>query len=179
MKMFNKDISYLYSDDYLTLSPSNEKEFSEKSSKSLEYRPIRNRFYGKRASTLSTGHRSKHIILFRDEDLKREKNRLLARRLREKQKLLEENLQKKIKQLENAQLYLENDLRQRQSYIKDLETEINNNFCIKSSTEFLSTNIEKKMQLSSDQSSYDFELFTVSMTNISNLNNDIDVNLDN
>lgn len=178
MKMFNKDISYLYSDDYLTLSSSNEKECSEKPLNSLEYRPIRNRFYRKRDSTLPTGHRSKHIILFRDEDLKREKNRLLARRLREKQQLLEENLQKKIKQLEDARLYLENDLRQRQSYIKNLETEINNNFCIKSSTEFLSTNIEK-MQLSSDQSSYDFELFSVSMTNISNLNNDINVNLDN
>ncbi len=176
--MFKKDISYLYSDDYLTSSSSNEKEYSEKLSNSLEYRLIRNRFYRKRAATLSTGHRSKHIILFRDEDLKREKHRLLARRLREKQQLLEESLQKKIKQLEDEQLYLENDLSQHQSYIKDLETEIDNNFCMKSPTEFLSTNIEK-MQLSSDPFSNDFELFSVFMKNISNLNNGIDANLDN
>jgi len=168
MEIFNKDVSYLYSDEYLTSSSSNEKELSKKASK---YRSIRTRIYRKRASTLSIGHRSEHIVLFRREAFKRKKTRISTKRLIE-------NLHKKIQELEDEQLFLENDLRERQLYKQDLETKINNKFCMKSLTELLSTN-KDKMESSFDQYLNDIEFLNISTTRILNLNNDVNDNLDN
>jgi hypothetical protein len=175
--MFNNVSYLLYSDDYLTSSSLNEKELPKKVSNSSGCRPIRNSICQKRTSSLSLGRRSNHIILFREDILKRNKSRILARRLREKRQLLEENIQNKIKQLEDEQLFLTNDLRQRQSYRRDLKTEIDNDLSMDSLTELLSINNEK-MSLSSNQYSNDFEPFNISITRVLDLNNNIDDKLD-
>jgi hypothetical protein len=171
MEIFNNDVSYLYSDEYLTSSSSNEKELPQKASKSSKYRSIGTLIYRKRSPTLSIGHRSKHIVLFRKEAFKRKKTRISTKRLIE-------NLHKKIQELEDEQLFLENDLRERQLYKQDLETKINNNFYMKSLTELLSTN-KDKMGSSFDQYLNDIEFLNMSTTRILNLNNDLNDNLDN
>lgn len=169
MDMFDNEISYLYSDDYLTSLSSNEIDSSKKSINSWEYRPIRTRVNRERASTLPTSRRSKHIILFREDNLKRDKYQMSAKRLKEKRQLLEENLKKKIRQLEDEQLFLENDLRQRHSYIRELKTEINNSLSMNS-------NDEEKMSSTFDQYPHGFDIFNMSITRILDLNIDTDDN---
>lgn len=160
-KMFHKDISYLYSDDYLTSSSSNNKDLI---SNSMECRPIKTRICRKRASTLMNSRRSKHIILSREDALKYEIYQIAAKRLREKQQLLEENLQNKIKQLEAEQFFLENNLIERESYIQDLKNEINKNLLINSNGK------ETTMSLSSD----DLDIFNMSIERISGLDTNMD-----
>lgn len=181
IQMFHNDLSYLYSDECLTPRTSNEKELSGNVSKFSPDRSTSTRLYQRMGSTFSFRHRSKHILLIRGDvlqpDRRREKNRIKARLLREKQQLLERNLLKKIQQLENEQLYLENDLKQREAYKRDLQTEINNNFSLNTLAELLLMK-KDKIPHSFDQCSNDFELSNISTTNVLNLNNDINHKFD-
>lgn len=171
--MFNNDLSYLYSNECLTSSNSNEKELSKFSPD----RTSNTRLYQRIGPVLSLRHRSKHILLFREDvhqnDKRREKNRIAARRLREKRQLFERNLRKKIQQLEDKQSYLENDLKQYEAYKQALQTEINNKFSLNTLLELLLIP-KDKIPLALNQYSDDFEL----SSNISTASNDIDFNFD-
>lgn len=164
--MFNNGVSYLYSDECLTPSNSNEKEFSERVSKFSLDRPNPTRVYQRIGPILTPRHRSKHILFFRGDVRQRERNRLAARRLREKQQLFKNILLKNIQQLEDEQLYLENNLRQREVYKRSLQTEINNNFCLNTLAKLLL--MEKEKIPFSD----DLEFSNVSTTSVFDLNDD-------
>jgi len=60
--------------------------------------------------TLETGRRSKHLVLFGIEavrrDKRRERNRLAAKRLKEKRQQIEDELNQKIQELENQHSHL-------------------------------------------------------------------------
>ena len=170
MKMCTHDLSYLYCDDYFISSSMNEKELPKKLTNTNEYRLDRNRSYRKRATTLPNNRRSKHILLYNDELVKRQTNRLLARQL------LEENIQKRIQQLQDKHVVLENNLKQYQLYKKDLKTRIIDTFSMNSLTQLLSTD-EEKMSLSFDENSNDYQVFDIPVTSTLNSDNDINRNI--
>jgi len=177
--MFYNDVSYLYSNEYLTSSLSNAKELSPKVSNISAYEPIRNHACRKTASSI---RRSRHILVFNEEILKRDrrrdKNRINVRRLKEKRQSIEENLLNKIKELEGEQSNLETDLAQLRLYKSNLEEKINSSVCVNPIREVLVTDNEK-MSLVFDQYSDDFGLPNMGITNIFNLNDNFDTDLDN
>ncbi len=178
IEMFNNDVSYLYSDEYLTSSLSNAKELSPKVSNIFAYEPIRNHTCRKTASSI---RRRKHILVFNEEILKRDKrrdkHRINIRRLKEKRQSIEENLHKKIKELEGEQSNLETDLAQLRLYKSNLEAKINSSVCANPIREVLVTDNEK-MSLVFDQYSDDFGLPNMGITNIFNLNDNFDTDLE-
>jgi hypothetical protein len=184
--MFNNDVSYLYSDDYLTspksLEPSDKKDLFSKSPNFLEYGPLRIRVCRKTAPTLATGRRSKYILLSGDEaikrEMRREKNRVAARKLKEKRSLIEQDLFDKVKQLEDEQSNLENNLTELQSQKQNLETKVINSVPIDPIGDLLFTTNDN-IPLFFDECSDDYDLFNTSITNLLNFNSDIDDDLEN
>jgi hypothetical protein len=160
--MFNNDVSYLYSDECLTPSNSNDKQFSGRVSKYSIDRPV----YQRRSPILTLRHRSKHILFFRGDIHRCERNRLAARRLREKRQLFKNILLKRIQQLESERLYLENNLRQCEVYKRDLKMDITNRFCLNTLAKLLL--MEKETIPFSD----DLEFSDKSTTNVFDLNDD-------
>ena len=158
--MFNNDVSYLYSDECLTPSNSNEKQFSGRVSKCSSDRSV----YQRISPILTLHHRSKHILFFRGDTHRRERNRLAARRLREKRQLFKDILLEKIRQLESERLYLENDLRQSEVHKRDLQMEISNRFSLNT--------FAKVLLMENETMSYsdDFELSNKSTTSVFDLN---------
>jgi hypothetical protein len=83
-------------------------------------------FYRRRgkAPTLLTGRKSKFEQINKEEifqrNVRREKKRLLSRKLKEKREKIENELIQQIKQLEGKEFDLENLIKQRQVYKKQL-----------------------------------------------------------
>jgi septal ring factor EnvC (AmiA/AmiB activator) len=102
----------------------------------------------KTVPTLENGRRSKYLVLFGEEAIRREKrrerNREAARKLKEKRQLIEDELNQKIKDLENQHSSLEKYLRFLQKRKKLLEDTIN---------DLLMDSIDK--YLSNEQYSFD------------------------
>jgi hypothetical protein len=174
--MFNKDLSYLYSDEYFTSS--NETELSSQVSNYIDYRPNRTRICRKTAPILLSNRRSKHVVLFNEDALKRDKrrerNRILAKYLKEKQQVFEEDLYQKLKELENERSNLQNHITQLQSHKQNLNIEINENISMDSINDFNQDKIPSCL----NQYSTEFDLFNISITNVLKLNNDYDNNID-
>ena len=128
--MFDSDVSYLYSNEFLTLSSSNRKELCTRVSNCFQCRPIRTHVIQKPEPTLEIRHRTKHILLFRREaiehDKRRGKMRTLAQLLKEKCHLFEENLLVKLQELADEQSPVENDPL-RFALQKKFETKLDNN----------------------------------------------------
>jgi hypothetical protein len=160
--MFNNDLSYLYSDECLTPSNFNEKEFSEKVSKYSFDRSNPIRVYQRINPILTLHHRSKHILFFRGDVHQRKRNQLIARRLKEKRQLFKNILRKKIQQFKTERLYLENNLRQNEIYKRD-----NNSSCLNTLAKLLLMEKEKIIPFSDD-----LEFSNISTTNISDSNDD-------
>ncbi|CAF1138568.1 unnamed protein product [Adineta steineri] len=158
--MVKNDISYLYSDDYLTSSLSNENNSSLMVTEDCKYEPIEKQSYQK---TNLSSHRSKHILILSSENFKREKRRdktrMTIRRLNENQNLLQEMLYKKDQELNVKESRLEAQLFQLQSYKNNLENIVNNNLYVNS--------INKALLKNSD----DYGLSNMSITEVFNLNN--------
>ena len=159
--MFN-DTSYLYSDECFTSSYSNEKELSTKVSNNLECQPNRTHVGRKSTPVLSTNRRSKHIILFNDDVLKRyrkcERNRISSRHLKENRQLFEEDFCQKLKELENEK-----------SNKQDSQIERNQSISMDFTNDSLLTEQNKI-----NQYSHVFDLFDLSITNVRKFNNDFD-----
>ena len=170
--MFKNDVSYLYSDDCLTSSSSSEKEELNY----FEYEPFRTRITRKTIPTCTIGRRSKHVISFGEETMKREKrrekHRIIARQLKVKQKLFEENLYQKVKELENEKSNLENHVMQLQSHKQNLQDELISNYSMDSIAD------KEKIPLFLDHYSDDFHLLNMSLTNILNFNDEYDNHLE-
>ncbi|CAF1123884.1 unnamed protein product [Adineta steineri] len=96
----------------------------------IYYGPIR--FYGRRrkAPTLSTGRRSKFEEVNEEEEIRRnkrrEKNRLLSKRLKEKREKILNELIQQINQLEEKQFYLQNTVEQLHSHRNQLINKLSN-----------------------------------------------------
>jgi len=94
------------------------------------YGPIR--FYRRRgkAPTLLTGRKSKFEKLDGEEkirrDLRRQKNRLLSKKLKEKRENIFNELLQQMKELEQKQLYLLNSIQQLQLYKNNLYNKLEN-----------------------------------------------------
>ncbi|CAF2394031.1 unnamed protein product [Rotaria sp. Silwood2] len=179
--MFDNDVSYLYLNDFLTLSSSNEKELGTKVSHSVEYRPIRTRICRIPTETLETGHRTKHIILFREGAVKCDKQcrrkQLGVQQLKEKNKLFEDNLRKQVQGLIDEQSHLENHLTKLQSPTTDFKTVINNNVCTDSFTNLFLTDKEKTSLLF-NQYSHEYDPFSLSITNLLHFDHNTEDNFD-
>jgi hypothetical protein len=162
--MFN-DISYLYSDECFTSSYSNEKELSTKVSNDLQCQPNRTHVSRKSTPVLSTNRRSKHIILFNDDTLKRyrkcERNRISSRHLKENRQLFED-FYEKLKELEKDK-----------SHKQDSQIERNQTISMDFTNDSLLTEQNKTNPYSNG-----FVLFDLSTTNVRKLNNDSDQTLD-
>ena len=138
--MFHKDISYLYSNEWQSSSTTNEKPSSGKISSYSSMRSTATRVHAKMNSLPSIHHRSKHILITREDLLqgnndRREKSRLATRRLKERRQLFEENLLKTLKFYDEEQLELEEDLKQREIYKQNLQHKILQNIYGSSPTE--------------------------------------------
>ncbi|CAF0959532.1 unnamed protein product [Rotaria sordida] len=162
--MFDNNASYLYLNEFLTSSSLNKKELNTKVSKCFEYRPNRTRICRIPTETLENGHRTKHILLFRDDIVKRNKQwrrkHLPMQQLKQKHQLFEENFRNKNQELIDEQLHLENHLTKLQTPIKDFKTIINNNVCMDSSTDLLLIDKETT-PLSFNQYSDEFSPFSL------------------
>ncbi|CAF1038959.1 unnamed protein product [Adineta steineri] len=94
----------------------------------IQYGPLKIRRCRKPAPTIATGRRSKFLILFGDEEIKREqrrtKNREAARKLKEKRQLIEEQLDEKLRQLEYEHLVLQEYLQRLEQKKQNLEQKI-------------------------------------------------------
>jgi hypothetical protein len=94
----------------------------------VHYGPIR--FYRRRgkAPTLLTGRKSKFEKLKGEEqiqrDLRRQKNRLLSKKLKEKRENIHNELLQQIKQLEQKYFYLLNYIQQLQLYKNNLSNKL-------------------------------------------------------
>lgn len=103
---------------------SNKIDHSNSSNSCIQYGPIR--FYRRRgtAPTLSTGRKSKFEQLTGEDliqrELRREKNRLLSKKLKEKRENILSDLLQQVKQLEQKQYSLLNDIQQLKLYRKNL-----------------------------------------------------------
>lgn len=79
--------------------------------------------------TLETGRRSKHLVLFGAEavrrDKRRERNRLAAKRLKEKRQQIEDELNQKIHELENQHSHLKSRVTQLDQRKQHLLTDLN------------------------------------------------------
>ena len=173
--MFRNDVSYLYSDEYFLSSFTTDKELSPKVSNPASV-------HRKTTPLLPTSRRSKHIILFTDDVLKRDKrqdkNRTSPRYVKEKRQYLEENLCQKLKVLENEKTHLQTHVIQLQSHKQDLQNELNNhNFSMDSINQLFSTEPNPTPSYF-NQYSNDSHLFDMSITDVFKLNSDYDVNLD-
>ncbi|CAF0766009.1 unnamed protein product [Rotaria sp. Silwood1] len=177
--MFEKDVSYLYLNDFLTVSSANKKELGTNLSHRFEYQPMRTRICRRPSETLETGHRTKHILLFREEAIKCNKQwkrkQLFMQQSKEKNQLFEENLRKKIQEFINEQSHLKNHLTKLQSSKTNFKTVINNNVDTDSITNLFLTDKEKKPSLF-NQYSDDFDTFNLSITKALNFNHNIDDN---
>ena len=114
--MSSADVSYLYVNDYSTLSQSLIRSVETKSSSSTRsdaagYVSRRLGTCRRMAPTLSVGHRSKHVTLWNEDALKRERRRarycLAARQWREKRQCIEEELHQQLNGLGIKQKQLE------------------------------------------------------------------------
>lgn len=139
--MFGKDISYLYSNEWqISSSTNNDKPLTGKISNSNLSRSHSARVHSKINSLPSIHHRSKHILISRDDLLhgnndRREKSRLANRRLKERKQLFEENLLKTLKFYDEERLEFEDDLQQREIYKQNLQKKILENIYGSSPTE--------------------------------------------
>lgn len=180
--MSRQDVSYLYSDEWLISLTSDAKQSSEKVSPFPSHPSTCTRPYQKTPSISPLHHRSKHILISREDihqrNDRREKSRMAARRLREKRQSFEHSLLRKIKLLDCKRLELEHDLKQRQAYTRNLETEIINTFYLNSPGE-LSFTEKKQISLSNDQSFADLKPFLPLTTGVLDLNNNVNENFDN
>ncbi|CAF3257030.1 unnamed protein product [Rotaria socialis] len=161
--MLGNDVSYLYSNDFLALSLSNKKELNTKLLPSFECRSVRPHACRLPTQTLETGHRTEHIILFRDETIVRDKQR------RKKNKTIQESL--------NEQSTLEHHLTKLQLCEKDFHTKINN-VSTNSLTNLFLMDKQKSSALL-DQYSADFDHFSLPITNILKFNNNMDDDMPN
>jgi hypothetical protein len=91
----------------------------------VQYGPIQVRVCRKLAPTLATGRRSKHLTLYGDEAIRREKrrekNRLAAKKLKEKRQLIEDELNKELHVLQGEHTDLQGylaDLRQQKQFLE-------------------------------------------------------------
>lgn len=155
--MFNKDVSYLYSDEWQIPSTTNEKVSSSKLTTS---RSSSSRVHPKTNAVSLLHHRSKHILICREDSLqghhdRRERNRLASRRLRERRQLFEENLLKTLNFYDEERLVLEDDLKQCQIYKQNLQTKILQNLSGNSPME-LSSMENDKLPSSMDQQTFPY-----------------------
>ncbi|CAF1248051.1 unnamed protein product [Adineta ricciae] len=123
--MFKNDLSYLYSDDILS---STVQDSSMKVAKRCENEAVR---IGINRRAMTINHRSKHLLIFGDDMFKRDRNRLISRKMKDKRHYSEKNLLKQICQLESGSSFIENQLRQLQLPKNTLEDVTNNNFSLK------------------------------------------------
>lgn len=93
------------------------------------YGPIRCYFRRKQAPTLSTGRRSKFELVSDEErlkrDVRRQRNRLLAKKLKEKREKILMDLLEQVKQLEEKEFIMENLINQLQSKKNNLILQLN------------------------------------------------------
>ena len=96
----------------------------------VQYGPIQIRSYQKQVPIISTGRRSKDLVLNGDEALRREKkrqrNRDAARKIKEKRQSIEVELDQQLKQLEFEHSNLQHHLQQLQQTKQNLQQEVNN-----------------------------------------------------
>lgn len=155
---------------------SNDSEISStSSSNTVQYGPITVRVCQKVAPRLGTGRRSKYLVLFGEEAIKREKrrekNRQAAKRLKEKRQLIENELNSKLKDLENQHSDLQNYLQQLKQQKQNLQTEVNN--LVIDPINELVANYNQYMPLFFEQYSNDFNLPDESLDQILNYNSNI------
>lgn len=111
-----------------TIGKSNKNEYSISSNGCIQYGPIR--FYRRRgkAPTLLTGRKSKFEELEGEElvqrELRREKNRLLSKKLKEKRENIFNQLLQQVKQLEQKHFSLLNHIQQLKLYKKNLSQKL-------------------------------------------------------
>jgi len=115
----------------ISSTESNDNEVSSSSlSNKIQYGPISVRLCRKPAPTIATGRRSKHLVLYADEAIKREqrreKNREAARKLKEKRQLIEEELDQKVRELQGEHSELKNCLQELQQKKQILQQEMDN-----------------------------------------------------
>ncbi|CAF3602412.1 unnamed protein product [Rotaria socialis] len=177
--MLGNDVSYLYSNDFLALSLSNKKELNTKLLPSFECRSVRPHACRLPTQTLETGHRTEHIILFRDETIVRDKQRRKKQvaSQQEKHQLFEGNLYRTIQESLNEQSTLEHHLTKLQLCEKDFHTKINN-VSTNSLTNLFLMDKQKSSALL-DQYSADFDHFSLPITNILKFNNNMDDDMPN
>ncbi|CAF0903432.1 unnamed protein product [Adineta ricciae] len=94
------------------------------------YGPIRCYFRRKHAPTLSTGRRSKFEQVSDEErlkrDIRRERNRLLAKKLKEKREKILTDLLEQVKQLEENEFLMQNLINELQSQKNNLILQLDN-----------------------------------------------------
>ena len=167
--MFHKDVSYLYSDEWLSSFTPNEKQSAGKASTFPTCRSTCARAYQKTTPISSIHHRSKHILVFREDNHqrndRRDKTRLAGRRLKEKLQLLEDHVLKTGKLLEDEQSEFEDDFRQSQAYQRNFESGITDS-CYGNSPTELSFNDKGKLPSLYDLSLKDLKSSSTSGTNV-------------
>jgi len=139
-------------------------------SNKIQYGPIQVRRCRKTALRLETGRRSRYLVLFGDEAIKREKrreqNREAAKKLKEKRQLIEDELKQKLKDLEDEHSTLQNHLQYLTQKKENLQNEINNRI-IDPIDELLS-NDHHDIPSFFEQYSSEFDLFDDSLESIFN-----------
>lgn len=175
--MFVNDVSYLYSDEFFSLSSQNKIESSEKLSETFECRTVRPWTCRVPTQKLEIGHRTKHVILFRDEailrDKLRKKKQVMHLPLQEKHQLFQENLYEKIQELLNEQSQLERHSMKIQSLKKDFKTTTNHTLSENSCTDLIVMNKEKPPILLDPYSKH-FNLINLPITKIRNVAHSMD-----
>lgn len=157
--MFNKDVSYLYSDEWQSSSTTNDKIPSSKLSPTVRSNSMR--VHPKTNAVSLLHHRSKHILICRDDVLqghadRRERQRLASRRVREERRqLFEENLLKTLKFYDEQRIQLEDEHKQRQICKENLQTKILQNLSENSPME-LSSMDNDKLPTSMDEQTFTF-----------------------
>lgn len=179
--MFDKDVSYLYSDDFLTATSSNKNDLlCTKLSHHFECRPMRTRNFRMSTPSLGNGHRTKHIILFREEILKRDKQRknqqLVAQLTKSNHLCSEENLPTKFQELISQQSHLKSHFPQSQSSKTDCKNKLNTNVYSNPLLD-LSLFEQKANPIFSSQDSNDSDQFALSLLRTFDLNHNTDDNI--